>query len=458
MVSPPTNPTPACRERGLRICLWGCAPETDNLGVSALFVSAAAAIYRRDPGADLTVFDFGRGARSGTVDIDGQAFAYRRLGGTASRRWWRAESLTHLRRALRTGGWASAGARAMRRADLILDLSAGDSFTDLYGPRRFDTVCGPKELARLARRPLVLLPQTLGPFNTPAAVSRATALLQNAHQVWARDAESFDRLRGLLDEGFDPARHRLGVDLAFALPAAPPADALPTPLGAWLGHDVPTVVGLNVSGLIYNDPSAAAQRFGLQADYRAVVWGFLNTLLDEPDTRVVLTPHVLSAPGYPESDLAACQDLLERVVADRPEAAQRIAVLPRIDDPGAIKHLIGRFDWFCGTRMHSTIAALSSGVPTAALAYSLKTRGVFETVGLGHATVDPRSVDTATCVAELTALYRDRDRNAAVLRAHLPDVRRRADAQFDEILAEHLPGGAAAARRASDAAASPSPA
>ncbi|MEE9405283.1 MAG: polysaccharide pyruvyl transferase family protein [Algisphaera sp.] len=419
----------------MKICLWGCAPETDNLGVSALFVSAASAIYRRHPSADLTVFDFGRGVRKHSLVVDQRTHTHRRIGAAASRRWWRPESLSHLNIALRTGGWASAGARALKQADLVLDLSAGDSFTDLYGPRRFNTVCGPKKLARIAQRPLILLPQTIGPFQTPASAHRAANLLAGAAQAWARDAESLDRMRQLLGDRFNPARHRQGVDLAFALPSSRPTLALPKVIAQWLKNRSSPPVGLNISGLIYNHPKDAAKRFGLKADYRAIVHGLLEALLKDPDIRVVLTPHVLSAPSLAESDLQACQDALQAIIACCPKARDQVAVLPCIHDPSAIKWVIGQFSWFCGTRMHATIAALSSGVPAAALAYSLKTRGVFDTVGLGHATVDPREHNTQTCIDQLLNLYRNRAQHADILNQTLPDVQRRADTQFDDILA-----------------------
>ena len=38
--------------------------------------------------------------------------------------------------------------------------------------------------------------------------------------------------------------------------------------------------------------------------------------------------------------------------------------------------------------MHATIAALSSGVPCATVAYSLKARGVFASCGMAHAVAD----------------------------------------------------------------------
>ena len=61
--------------------------------------------------------------------------------------------------------------RTVADSDLVLDVSGGDSFTDLYGAARFRQIIAPKQIALATGRPLVLLPQTYGPFSR--ATSRA---------------------------------------------------------------------------------------------------------------------------------------------------------------------------------------------------------------------------------------------------------------------------------------------
>ena len=84
--------------------------------------------------------------------------------------------------------------------------------------------------------------------------------------------------------------------------------------------------------------------------------------------------------------------------------------------------------------MHSTIAALSSGVATAALAYSLKTRGVFATCGMAEAVVDLRESTGPGALASLQRLWGRRQQDTAALGRHLPSVRKAASRQLDEIV------------------------
>jgi len=103
-------------------------------------------------------------------------------------------------------------------------------------------------------------------------------------------------------------------------------------------------------------------------------------------------------------------------------------------DPMEIKSIISRTDWFCGTRMHATIAALSSGVPTAALAYSDKTLGVFETCKQGEHVADLRHMSTCDVLDRLWVSWCQRKAERERLASALSDVRRDVQKQMDEIV------------------------
>lgn len=322
-------------------------------------------------------------------------------------------------------------ARWLADADCVLDISGGDSFTDLYGPRRFATVTLPKLTALRLGRPLVLLPQTYGPFQSDSRRARASGIVRRSAMAWARDARSFDILRNLLGDAFDPARHRLGVDVAFGMEPAPAddavRDALPFESAASAGRPV---VGFNVSGLIWNDPEKARTRYRFKADYRAAVTGFLTRLLEREDVEALLVPHVQAPVGHYESDPEACEAARNALA---PGLRSRVHILRNVETAPQAKWVIAHCHWFCGTRMHATIAGLSSGVPTAAISYSDKTLGVFETCSAGDAVVDPRELGTEDVVERLWSIWQDREASRATLSREAPGMVRRAADQMDAI-------------------------
>jgi polysaccharide pyruvyl transferase WcaK-like protein len=147
-----------------------------------------------------------------------------------------------------------------------------------------------------------------------------------------------------------------------------------------------------------------------------------------------MVPHVHAPKGHYESDLDAAVTLVESLPGKyAPAASERITILREPLDACELKWLIARCNWFCGTRMHATIAGISSGVPTAALAYSLKTLGVFKTCEVGDSVVDLRRVDEDAALESLMHLWLQRTSTASTLAGVLPRVRALAGRQLDEI-------------------------
>ncbi|WP_419191148.1 polysaccharide pyruvyl transferase family protein [Saltatorellus ferox] len=419
-------------------CLFGAAPGTNNLGVDALSQGVLGGIAARCPGATFTVFDYRRGQRSGsfvmtTPDASERSVSYDLLGANHSRRMWRGDTLKVMQIAGRLR-LPNAGVEAMKRATAVLDLSGGDSFTDLYGRHRFETVSLPKRLSLDLGVPLVLLPQTYGPFVDAGMRAEAADLCRGASSAWARDARSFEVLKSLLGDTFDASRHRLGVDVAFGMrPRRRPGGISPI-LDRWIeerdGSNGPPVVGLNVSGLVWGSPERA-KSYGFILDYRSLVTRFLTWLTTSTDARVALVPHVIEPEGHYESDPQASRELLETLPK---EHRDRVTILSPPFEPAEIKHEIGRLDWFNGTRMHATIAALSTGVPASAIAYSPKFLGVFEIANQSPGVADPTTLSEEEALQTLRSSYEARASSRTPLAAALPKIESTLNAQFEAIL------------------------
>jgi polysaccharide pyruvyl transferase WcaK-like protein len=419
-------------QQPLRLCVFGAGPGTGNLGVSALSLSLLAGIARRVSDPAITSFDNGKGIRPARDHVGGRDLEYNLCGAVPTRRIYRRDSLWNIRASGRLGGLGHPAVKAIRGADAVLDCTSGDSFTDLYSRRRFRLVTAEKMLALEQRRPLILLPQTIGPFAHPRTRRIAQRIVRAATMVWARDEKSYTTLRELLGDEYDPCRHHCGVDMAFGLEPREPEQPLPQAVSSWLTDDGrPPLIGFNVSGLVHEGADARS-RFGLRADYACAVRCFLGRVLNETNAKILLVPHVFSRPGHFEHDPDACAS----VVAQLGRAgSDRIACLPAGLSPGKTKWAIGCSDWFCGTRMHASIAAISSGVPAAAMAYSDKTLGVFETCGQGDHVADLRHLETSEVVECLWQSWVRRAEARESLGRELPKVLARIEEQMDLIVA-----------------------
>lgn len=406
-----------------------------NLGVGALALSALGLLYERLD-RRVAAIDFNAGLRRVDETLLRQAglpadAVIEIHGFSQTRRFWRPESALFAELSIRTGARLGSIAPLVADSAALLDVSGGDSFSDIYGRRRFVQMCRPKLLALALKRPLVLLPQTFGPYRDPRTRAMAIDIIARADCAVARDVRSHDVVRELLGARFDPKRHLVGTDMAFRLPSVdPPASVLEIVERARKVAKGAPVAGFNVSGLLANQPGAWRE-YGFRDDYLATCVALAKRLLASGAGAIVLLPHVILPPDPgSESDVWASQRL---VAALTPAERERVLVASGFELPTEAKAVIRRLDWFTGSRLHATIAALSSGVSTATIAYSDKARGIFEALGVGETVADPRQLASAEIVEHQVRAFTERERHRATITGRLPDVLSTVDRQMDEI-------------------------
>lgn len=278
--------------------------------------------------------------------------------------------------------------------DIVLDIGAGDSFADIYSDKRFSYIVATKAMAIGAGKPLVLSPQTIGPFTRQPHTAIAAWLCRKAACVFARDPLSMAVL-GKLAPG---ANARQVVDVAFALPYDKPAKRPP---GQSTG---PRRIGLNVSGLLMNGGYAGGNEYGLGFDYPALTRRLITAFIAMPDTEVHLIPHVI-APNMPRDDDGAAADALKAEFGG-------LVRHPDFASPSAAKSLIATMDFMVGARMHATIAAYSAGVPVVPISYSRKFEGLYG--GLAYPwLVNAKGMTTDAALAFILDAFARRDELAA---------------------------------------------
>ncbi|HEY9580439.1 MAG TPA: polysaccharide pyruvyl transferase family protein [Rhizorhapis sp.] len=246
------------------------------------------------------------------------------------------------------------------RQDCILDIGAGDSFADIYGLKRFLFLWASKMMAVARHVPIMLSPQTIGPFTRQPYRMLAKLALERADCVVARDEESFKVLRELA-----PRAHAVqSVDVAFALPFA---DRSAERGGARLR------VGVNVSGLLLGEAESGRNRFGLEVHYGELMRAFVRGLTARKDVEVHLISHATSNRDVRDDDGQAA----DRFAAEFPGTIR----VPDFAGPCEAKSYISSLDYLVAGRMHACIAAFSSGTPVMPVAYSRKFSGLFGTLG-----------------------------------------------------------------------------
>lgn len=259
----------------------------------------------------------------------------------------------------------------LERFDLVWDTRSGDSLTDIYGSHRHSVMSALHEFAVQAGRPVVLAPQTIGPFRSTTGRLLARRSLHRSALAFARDPISADAAAAL-----GRPVDAVTSDLAFAI--APPD-----------GIARPRDVVLNVSGLLWQENPHLDARA-----YREAVTAIVRMLLADSRSVAVL-PHVLDSHDR-DNDAPAVDALSTDFGTDLEILAPR-----DLDDARAI---IAASRVLIGARMHACLNALSTGVPAIAMAYSRKFAPLFDAIGWPYSVpAEDSGTESAARVLEMLA-------------------------------------------------------
>jgi colanic acid/amylovoran biosynthesis protein len=425
-----------------KVCLLGASLSTNNMGVGALATGALRSFVKGSPGAELYILDYGKEDGEYSFDSNGNQVAIHKINMRFSKNIFLSNHIaTLLLFALlakilpfeRARRWAMAKNEYLKRLDdidLFASLAGGDSFSDIYGMQRFIYVALPQLLVLILGKKLVLLPQTLGPFRRRFTKVAARYIMDRAALVYSRDFEGLKEAAEVMGVVDLPAKFRFCYDVGFVLEPRKPISNTLKIIEAVKARNR-SLIGLNVSGLLYVGGYTQKNMFGLTVDYKDLVLDILRKFLSLNDVSVMLVPHVFGAREHLESDVTACEDVHE-AFRTRFDETRLFRIREKLDQ-NEVKYLIGRCDFFIGSRMHACIAALSQGVPAVSIAYSRKFQGVLGSIGCAGMVADPRIMDRGRILDVIEKTYRERDAVKSHLVKVIPEVQEKIFAAFSEL-------------------------
>jgi colanic acid/amylovoran biosynthesis protein len=281
----------------------------------------------------------------------------------------------------------------LRDFDLIIDTGAGDSFADIYGWRRAFLMMYVQLTGSRLGIPVVLAPQTIGPFRTRRMRAMARLALRRAALVSPRDSTSARYARSLGRKQVQPS-----TDVVFVLPRPEPT--------------AERDVVLNVSGLLWNTAD-----HGDSTRYRASVVALIEGL-QQRGRRVTLLAHVLENSSI-DDDVPVVRELAARFGIE--------AVVPT--DLDEVRRTVAGARLVVGARMHACLNAISTGTPAIAWAYSRKFAPLLSDIGWPY-TVDLHDDDDPAA----TTLDLVDSRSDAELHSEVEALLRRTDDRIEPVI------------------------
>jgi len=363
-----------------------------NVGAQQLLEATARRVRAADP--DVTIaLDPRWGRRAARPDLDLVSILPRAMPGD---RFFEGAMAVARRvaprpvdRLLARSGWTT-----RRDVDALIDAS-GFALSDQWGARKAEQRWAVIWAYASARKPVVLIPQAMGPFTDLETARAASRILRAADLVWVRDRRSLAHARELVG---DLASVAWAPDVTILesgiAPASAAAAVVLVPNGRLLSHggwDRSDYVGALVE----------AGRIARAADRDVEVLLHTSEALDR-------------ALGAEVADALAC------TVVHEP-------------DPRVIKGRIGTAELVVGSRFHALLGALSQGVPAVALGWSHKYEELFADFGVPHlAPVGRERTTTPEVVREVLAAPGP---TRAAIAAHLPELRAQVERMWTSSLA-----------------------
>ena len=306
--------------------------------------------------------------------------------------------------------------RAYFSSDIVLDLS-GDSFSD-KGAFSLINMLGIL-IALVLRKPVAIYSQSIGPFRK-LTMPLAKLCLNRARLITVREEISrryLDRIEVNKTPIYQVA------DCAFALSPVTPEKAREILGKEGIRRNNSLLVGISVSGVMASlaerntsKPPAFENKGN---SYFTLMAQLADSLTENMQTRVVLIPHVIAPSWWLLDDRFICQEIY-RLVRNR----ANVGFIRHDYTPEELKGVIGQCDLFIGSRMHANIAALSMCVPTTALGWSHKYKGVMERLGLGEYVCEFNTVNLDGLLLKVSDAWAKREEIRGLLVSKMEEERK----------------------------------
>lgn len=218
-------------------------------------------------------------------------------------------------------------------------------------------------------------------------------VLKHFDMIYVRESLSRDALlaAGLKNVVLYP-------DPAFILKPEPFA------LPEWLIEG--NTLGINISNYVLGG-------FSLDTEFARELLSLIDFVLANTNMNIMLVPHVL----WKDQD----DTIVSKLISDHYIPSNRVYTLNTYElGYCQIRYAISKCRFFIGARTHSVISAYSTYVPTIALGYSIKAKGIAQDLGLPIETI----VDSKSAIKKdmLIQSFQYLQNNEMMLKMHLDKV------------------------------------
>lgn len=257
-------------------------------------------------------------------------------------------------------------------------------------------------------KPVVIYAQSIGPFYNKYMQTLAKKVLDKVSKIYIRESVSKNWLEKI---GCENRNIELVPDSAFSMYLEGSSRIEDLLENVKQKHNGP-IVGMTVRD--WNFPEVTDTEFH-RNKYIESVRAAIKHMSEKYNAKVLLMPQVLG-PNPFNDDRIISREVLKTI---NPESAE---LLDYDFHPRELKYLYSKMDMFVGTRMHSNIFALSTSVPTVAINYEHKTKGIMELLNLNDYVVDIKDIEAEPFIKMIENCWSNKDNLRNELSKNIPAV------------------------------------
>lgn len=259
----------------------------------------------------------------------------------------------------------------------LIDIS-GFAYTDQWGSQPIKDFAKLTSYYKSKGKPVILLPQALGPFKKDETISGFRKIMDNASLIFPRDKTSYQYVKELCP---DSEKVFKATDITLFYPK----NNIP------ITQPSSDYVCIIPNGRMYDQGN---EQWGQK--YEPYLIQIAQEIL-RLGLNVYIVVHDSSG-----LDLPIAESLIDKLVSEN-------ITLVTESNPIALKEIIGSSRMVIGSRFHSLVASFSKGVPAIALGWSHKYEMLFEDFGCGQFIVSHNT--QIENVLELVNKLADKDSN-----------------------------------------------
>jgi colanic acid/amylovoran biosynthesis protein len=292
-----------------------------------------------------------------------------------------------------------------KEADLIIPVGGGYLGSN-YGfmpTANLAFIVHPFLFAHLLGKPTINYAQSVGPFGNKIEEHMAKFAVRRLTGIIVRENISFQ----LLQKWGVTKNVLLSVDSGFLFTSSGKED-FRKELGISDGR---ILIGITVRNWLKGEK---------QVKYEETVAKLCDYIVRRHNAVIIFIPQV-TVMSHKDDDRESSQRVYGFM-----EHKKHAHVIIQQYDHNTIKAAYGSLDYLIGTRFHSIIFALTAYVPSIAIEYEYKTRGIMADLGLEKWVVDIQKIDLGHMIKLFDELIAQRDHYIDDLKKYLPSYMERA--------------------------------